>query len=116
MANQYKWTIVALEYKPVEGALTNVVVNVHWRYGVGNGIDPTAEGYVYTDTFGTQSFEVPTDTANFIPFDSLTEVDVIGWLETSLDTTTMKAQLDARLDNIINPPIRIKSNPFGAQA
>ena len=112
MANQYKWSINALEYKPVEGDLTDVVVTCHWRYGVSNGEQPNAIGYYYTDIFGAQSFQIPTDTTNFIPFADLTEADVIGWLEASMDVPAMQQQLDARLENIINPPILIKSNPF----
>lgn len=115
MANQYKWSINALEYKPVEGDLADVVVTCHWRYGVSNGDDATAADYIYTDIFGAQSFQIPTDAANFIPFADLTEVDVISWLEDALDVVSMREQLDARLDNIINPPVKIKHNPFAPE-
>lgn len=112
MANQYNWTIAALDYKPSEGDLTNVVVTVHWRLGVDNGVASDDASFVSTDICGAESFKLPSDSSSFIPFDQLTKETVVGWLEGKLDVDTMKTNLDSALDNIINPPILTASNPF----
>lgn len=103
--SNYKWTIVALECLPTLGEMTDYVIQCHWRYGISNGEDPTAEGYIYTDVFGVQSFEQNPEATGFTPYAELTEAQVIGWLEASMDVTAMQENLQERLNNIINPPI-----------
>ena len=101
----YKWTIVALECIPDLDGIKDYVVTCHWRYGISNGDDPTAEGYVYTDIFGAQSFPQDASQPDFTPYADLTEAQVIGWLEASMDVEKMQEQLNKRLEDIINPPI-----------
>lgn len=103
--SNYKWTIVALECLPTLGEKTNYVITCHWRYGVSNGDDPSAEGYIYTDIFGSQSFQQDDTAVDFTPYEELTEAQVIGWLEAAMNVPSMQAGLDDRLDRIINPPI-----------
>lgn len=94
----YSWTIVQLDCKASIDGFTDYVVTAHWRYGVSNGT-------IYTDMYGATSFTVDPEQPNFIPYEDLTEDDVIGWLESSLDVPAMQVSLATQLENIINPPI-----------
>ena len=103
--SNFKWTISALECLPKYESVQDYVITCHWRYGIDNGLEPTDKDYIYTDIFGAQSFQRGEITPDFTPYADLTEAQVIGWLEASLDVATMQVQLEQRLENIINPPI-----------
>lgn len=58
--------------------------------------------------YGTESFRPDPTAPDFIPFEELTEADVIGWLEARwgqdrLDA--MQAALNADIENKKNPPV-----------
>jgi len=40
---------------------------------------------------------------NFVDFDSLTEADVIGWVESSIDVDAVTASLQAKMDSVNTP-------------
>ena len=96
MANTYKWVISSLEAKIQEGELSNVIESIHYRYQAED-----ADGNV-ADVYGSVGLEAP-DADSFIAFENLTDSDVIGWLEADLDVESMKAGLDAQLEEIANP-------------
>jgi hypothetical protein len=50
------------------------------------------------------SFTPDASADGFIAFDSLTEADVIGWVESSIDVDGVTARLQAKLDSVKNPP------------
>ena len=94
----YSWIIVQLDCATHIPEVQDYVVTTHWRYGVSNGT-------IYTDMYGATGFTVNPEQSNFIPYEDLTEDDVIGWLESTLDVPTMQVSLATQLENIINPPI-----------
>lgn len=99
MANQYMWKIEQLECYPQQGDRTNVVFFVCWRRVAVNG--------QYTaDIYGAQRIEL--DPAGpFIPYENLTESQVVGWLESSFGAETLAAQtavLDEKINVQVNPP------------
>ena len=96
MANTYKWVISGLHAKIQEGELSNVIESVHYRYQAED-----ADGNV-VDVYGSVGLEAP-EADSFIAFENLTDSDVIGWLEADLDVESMKAGLDAQLEEIANP-------------
>ena len=96
MANTYKWVISGLHAKIQEGELSNVIESVHYRYQAED-----ADGNV-ADVYGSVGLEAP-EADSFIAFENLTDSDVIGWLEADLDVESMKAGLDAQLEEIANP-------------
>jgi len=96
MANTYKWVISSLEAKIQEGELSNVIESIHYRYQAED-----ADGNV-ADVYGSVGLEAP-KADSFIAFENLRESDVIGWLEADLDVESMKAGLDAQLEEIANP-------------
>jgi len=96
MANTYKWVISSLEAKIQEGELSNVIESIHYRYQAED-----ADGNV-ADVYGSVGLEAP-KADSFIAFENLRDSDVIGWLEADLDVESMKAGLDAQLEEIANP-------------
>jgi hypothetical protein len=93
------WIISAMDCKVQEDNLENVVTTVHWRLKgsqESNGKLYTAERYGAT-TMGQPSPE------SFTPFDQLTEEQVVGWLEATLDVEQMTAQLQADINLQITP-------------
>ena len=49
------------------------------------------------------SFTPDASADGFISFDSLTEADVIGWVESSIDVDAVTASLQAKLDSVKTP-------------
>jgi len=49
------------------------------------------------------SFTPDASAGGFISFDSLTEADVIGWVESSIDVDAVTASLQAKLDSVKTP-------------
>jgi hypothetical protein len=49
------------------------------------------------------SFTPDASASGFISFDSLTEADVIGWVESSIDVDAVTASLQAKLDSVKTP-------------
>ena len=96
MANTYSWNIAAVDRKPTDGDLSDVIYNVHWRYTADNGNDVTAT------IIGTQSIAAP-DSENFIAYADVTEANVISWIESEMDLTEMKSNLDAQITEIVTP-------------
>lgn len=106
MATTYKWNVNTMDVAPSSDGLSNVVKVIHWRLNAQNETH-------YVDTYSTLSLEAP-DAANFTEFDALTEEQVIAWVESKLDVVTMKAGLDAQLEQLANPPIVTKSGPWNS--
>lgn len=102
MAITYAWTISSLDVAPSEDTLTDVIKVAHWRYRITDGADDlTAEVY------GAQAFVSP-DPASYTPFDSVTEAQLVGWIEDAIGEDgmdAMNASLEASLENLRNPPI-----------
>jgi hypothetical protein len=112
MANTYTWTINALDVHPIQDTLTDVVYNVHW--GITATSDQTdSEGNPYTiNTIGTQIVGSPTPD-QFIDFDSLTQDDVVSWLESSdMNIEEIKAGLDNTIQDLITPTSVTKNVPW----
>ena len=49
------------------------------------------------------SFTPDASADGFVAFDSLTEADVIGWVESSIDVDAVTASLQAKLDSVKIP-------------
>ena len=96
MANTYNWVVSNLHAKIENDGLENVIQTVHWR------LQATDENENVVDTYGTCGLEAP-EADSFISFDSLTKADVVSWLESKLDVDSLKANLDAKIDSIVNP-------------
>lgn len=90
------WTISQLDRSLPDG----VVLTAHWRVSATDG---DASGSVY----GTISFPAkdPAD-PDFIPYDNLTEAQVIGWVKEAMGADTVaahEAAVQAQIDAQKNP-------------
>jgi len=109
MANTYTWKIDALDCAPTSNGQADVVTNVHWRV---NGTDGVHNATVY----GTQGIEFSGNTS-FVPFTSLTQAEVITWVQTAMGSTRVaeiEANIDSQIAALANPPIVTKSVPWSA--
>jgi hypothetical protein len=100
------WLIEAMDCKPQEGDLTDVVITAHWRC---NGTDGTFSGTVY----GTCSFSQPGEP--FTPYDQLTQEQVLGWCWASgVDKFVTESAVVQQIDNQVNPPVITPPLPWAA--
>lgn len=63
------------------------------------------------DYYNLLSVDAPHE-ASFTPYDEVTKDMVISWLESGLDTASIEANLDAQIENFINPPIKNYGLPW----
>jgi hypothetical protein len=95
--NTITWIIEAMDCKPQEGDLTDVVITAHWRC---NGTDGTYSGTVY----GTCSFNQPGEP--FTPYSSLTQEQVLGWVwADGVDKFETEANVVNQIDAQVNPTV-----------
>ena len=111
MAIEYKYEIQNMEVSPSEGGLENVVKKVNWMYsGTEDG-----DGIKY---FGctTGTFEIDSASADsFTSFNDLTEEQIKGWIQSQIDEAVIKTDIDSQIETQKNPPIVVKSNPWGGE-
>ena len=86
------WTISTLERELSDGG----VVVAHWRATATDG-DFSASNY------GTCGFTPDPSASGFIAYDSLTEADVIGWVQAEVDQDAIEASLAANIEAQKNP-------------
>lgn len=86
------WTISTLERELSDGG----VIVAHWRATAVDG-DFSASNY------GTCGFTPDPSASGFIAYDSLTEADVIGWVQAELDQDAIEASLAAQIEADKNP-------------
>lgn len=104
-----KWFINQLDSIPkLDGSLTDFVVVAHWsRFA-----KETINGVEYfASVYGAQSFSKD-DVTDFIPYEDLTYDIVCSWLDNSIDTEALDLNLDAQIENQVNPPIVVLPLPF----
>ena len=76
----YDWNCKTVDVYPVNGDNSNVVYNVHWT-ATGT---TEQESVVYSATsIGTQILDI-SDITNFIPFNDLTNDEVVAWTKIAI--------------------------------
>ena len=97
MGTTIVWKVEALDVKPVEGPLDDVVVTAHWTCSGVNG-DYT------TSIYSTCSFPAPGE--EFTPYDALTEEQVLGWCwANGVNKDATEEAVEAKIQALINPPV-----------
>jgi len=87
------WTIAQLERTLDDGG----VVVCHWRATATDG-DFSASSY------GTAGFTPDPSSADYVPYDSITEEIALGWcFDSGVDKDAIEASLQANIDGQINP-------------
>ena len=96
MAN-YKWVINAVDCYTTKDGLEKVAYNVHWSYFA-------TEGEHTASMIGVQSVGEPNQD-NFVPFDQLTEEQVVSWITASMDVEQMQLNLDKQIEELVAPKV-----------
>ena len=86
------WTIGTLERTLDTGG----VVVAHWRA-------TAVDGDFSASSYGTCGFTPDPSAAGFIAYDSLTEADVVGWVQAEVDKDAIEASLAAQIEADKNP-------------
>lgn len=96
------WTIANLERNAADGG----VIVAHWRATMQDG-DYTASAY------GTCSFTPDASAPDFVPYDQLTENDVIVWVWGKVDKIQTEAALTANIEEQ-KAPATVSGLPWSA--
>ena len=85
------WTIANLEHNVADGG----VIVAHWRVTA----EETVGEETYTaSAYGTCGFTPDASAPDFVPFDQLTEADVLAWVWSSMDKDATEAALTAKIE------------------
>ena len=82
------WTIAQLERNTADGG----VVTAHWRCEV-------VDGEYSASSYGTCGFSPDPSDPSYIPYESLTEADVLAWVYESVDKDATEAALAANIED-----------------
>jgi hypothetical protein len=99
METNFQWVITQLNCAVESDGLPNVINVIHWRY---NATQVNGDKTYFADTYGSSSVAQP-NPQNFIPYEDVTEEEVIGWLEQILPVDDMQLSLEANIALQINP-------------
>jgi hypothetical protein len=95
----FSWTISELNCAVESEGLPDVINQIHYRYNATQEHD----GKVYfADTYSVASVTQP-NPQNFIPYEDVTEAEVIGWLEQILPVEAMQLALENNIALQITP-------------
>ena len=114
----FDFVISQLDSIPSLDGMDKVISTIHWRaqkeyYQPSGDKNPILSPLLFTaDTYGALSVDAPHE-ASFTPYDEVTKEMVEGWLEAGLDTEAIEANLDAQIENFLNPPIVAYALPWG---
>ena len=100
MTTTYNWTVVQMQAYPEMDGEADVVFVVHW---VLSATDGTYTGSVY----GSVGVTLDPDAA-FVPYASLTQAQVISWVQDALgeeQVASYEANVAQQIENQINPPV-----------
>ena len=82
------WTIAQLERNTSDGGVTIA----HYRATL-------TDGDYSASTYGTVGFTPDPESPDFVPFESLTEADVLAWVYESVDKDSVEASLAANIED-----------------
>ena len=90
------WSIAKLE----RNATDNGVIVAHWRCNK----EETVGDVTYTaSSYGTCGFSPDPASPSFVPYEDLTEADVLAWVYESVDKDATEAALTANIEEQKNP-------------
>ena len=100
----FNWVISQLDSIPSLDGMNKVISVIHYR------AQKQHEDFI-ADTYGSLGVDAPHE-ASFTPYDEVTKEMVEEWLEAGLDTEAIEANLDAQIENFLNPPLVAYPLPF----
>jgi len=108
MTTTYEWVVSSMDTAPSLDGLTNVVICIHWRR---NATAVDGDKTYYAETYGAMGCTTPSET-DFTAYPDLTFEQVCSWLESGNDVESLNANLDAQIENQINPPVIVLPLPW----
>jgi hypothetical protein len=96
---QFKFVISALNCTVESEGLPNVIQCIHWRY---QATQVDGDKTYFAETYGASSVGQP-NPQNFVPYEDITEEEVVGWLTEILPMEAMQASLEANIALQITP-------------
>ena len=100
------WTIANLERNTADGG----VIVAHWRVTA----EETVGEETYTaSAYGTCGFTPDASAPDFVPYDQLTEADVLAWVWSSMDKDATEAALAAKIEEQ-KAPATVSGLPWAA--
>jgi kynureninase len=97
----FNWVISQLDSIPSLDGMDKVISVIHYRAQKEYQEDVI---HFTADTYGALAVQAPHE-ASFTPYDEVTQAMVESWLNELLDTESIEANLDAQIQNFLNPPI-----------
>jgi kynureninase len=97
----FNWVISQLDSIPSIDGMDKVISVIHYRAQKEYQEDVI---HFTADTYGALAVQAPHE-ASFTPYDEVTQAMVESWLNELLDTESIEANLDAQIQNFLNPPI-----------
>lgn len=101
----YNWNCKTVDCYPEQNNEADVVYNVHWIVtGVSDQLNPEGKPYSATN-IGTQVLDTSGIT-NFIPFDQLTNDEVVAWTKNAMGSekvASIEASIQEKINNLITP-------------
>jgi len=97
----FTWVISQLDSIPSLDGMDKVISVIHYRAQKEYQEDVI---HFTADYYNLLKVDAPHE-ASFTPYDEVTKEMVEGWLADSLDTVSIEANLDAQIENFLNPPI-----------
>ena len=88
------WTISELERQTADGG----VIVAHWRV-------TDVDGEYSASAYGTASFTPDPTAPDFIPYENLTEADVLAWVYTKVNKDAVEISLAGKIESDKNPVI-----------
>ena len=105
MATTYNWNCKTVDAYPQDGDYADLVYNVHWIVtGESDQLDPDGNAYSATN-IGTQTLDT-SDVTDFIPFEDLTNEQVVTWTQSAMGTEqvdSIEASIQSQIDSLITP-------------
>jgi len=96
MAN-FTWLVSQLDSIPSIDGMEKVISKIHYR------AQKQHEDFT-ADYYNELGVDAPHE-ASFTPYDEVTKEMVEGWLTASIDCEAIEANLDAQIENFLNPKI-----------
>ena len=109
MEKKFQWVITQMTTKPKDGDLQDVVIIVNYFRNLIE-IDDDGKEWV-SQSLGSFECSQPSE-SDYIPYNDLTEAQVIGWLESGLNVIDIDRYLEANIELQKNPPVIILPNPW----
>ena len=97
----FNWVISSLDSIPSIDGMDIVISVIHYRAQKQYEEDVI---HFTADTYGALAVQAPHE-ASFTPYDEVTKEMVESWLNELLDTESIETNLDAQIQNFLNPKI-----------